>query len=298
MIEIRTNKIEIIEEAMNNDPLVRIQYATKKSNLANSWKRWIGENQGLDKMQTIDKKRQYEERLTKWITDDGEMSRKYGTILQQYDRLYGGLKEYLVINNYTVEVFFNYGAEAFNLARNVKLLAEMIINKENVEKIETTRNQILDASTDFFKDYNSDIDKKLFVAVMNLYGERVESKWLIPEYVQIKNLFQGNFKALADRVFSESVYTDENRFKTFVRNLNESQISKLKEDPLYVLSAAAVDFLDDKVRPELARLTREQQKLHSEYMALQMLYEKDRLFYPDANSTIRVAYGAVKGYFS
>jgi hypothetical protein len=29
-----------------------------------------------------------------------------------------------------------------------------------------------------------------------------------------------------------------------------------------------------------------------------MIYEKDRLFYPDANSTIRVAYGTVKGYFS
>ena len=298
MIEIRTKKIEIIEEAMNNDPLVRIQYATKKSSLANSWKRWIGENQGLDKMQTIDKKRQYEERLTKWITDDNEINRKYGTILQQYDEIYGGLKEYLVINNYTTEVFFNYGAEVFNLARNVKLLAEMIINNEDAERIETTRNQILNASSVFFKDYNSDIDKKLFVAVMNLYGERVESKWLIPEYVKIKNSCKGNFKAFADKSFSKSVYTDENRFQIFVRNFNKSQISKLKRDPLYLLSAAAVDFLDDKIRPELARLTREQQRLHTEYMALQMIYEKDRLFYPDANSTIRVAYGSVNGYFS
>jgi hypothetical protein len=298
MIEIRTKKIEIIEEAMNNDPLVRIQYATKKSNLANSWKRWIGENQGLDKMQTIDKKRQYEEKLAGWINADNEIRRKYGTIFQQYDELYGALKEYLVISNYTTEVFFNYGAEAFNLARSVKLLAEMITNKDDAGRIETTRNQIINASTDFFKDYNFDIDKKLFVAVMNLYGERVEPKWLISEYVQIKNLYNNNFKTLADNVFSESVYTDENRFKTFVRNLNESQISELKKDPLYALSAAAVDLLDDKVRPELARLTKKKKKLHSEYMALQMIYEKDRLFYPDANSTIRVAYGSVKGYFS
>jgi len=298
MIEIRTKKIEIVEEAMNNDPLTRIQYATKISSLANSWKRWIGENQGLDKMETIAKKRQYEENLTKWINEDTEINKKYGTILPQYAELYDGLKEYLVINNYTSEVFFNYGAEAFNLARNIKALADMITSMENSDIIERAKNNILNASTEFFKNYNSDIDKKLFVAAMNLYGERVESKWLIPEYVQIKNTYNGNFKALADKIFSESVYTDENRFKDFVRNFNQSDISKLKEDILYVLSAAAVDFLNYRMRPELARLTREQQKLNSEYMALQMKYEKDRLFYPDANSTIRIAYGSVKGYFS
>ena len=298
MIEIRTKKIEIIEEAMNNDPLVRIQYATKKSDLANSWKKWIGENQGLDKMETINKKHQYEEKLSNWINADNEASKKYGTILQQYDNLYDGLKEYLLINNYINEVFFNYGAEAFNLAESIKNLAEMIINKEDIGRIERTRTQILDASTDFFKDYNSDIDKQLFVAVMSLYGEQIESKWLIPEYVQIKNTCKGNFKALADTIFSKSVYTDENRFNDFVRNLNESQIFKLKEDPLYFLSVAADDFLYNRVKPELAKMTREQQKLNTEYMALQMLYEKERLFYPDANSTIRVAYGSVKGYFS
>ena len=50
MIGIRTKKIEIMEAAMNTDPLIRIQYSAKKSNLANSWKKWIGENHGLEKM--------------------------------------------------------------------------------------------------------------------------------------------------------------------------------------------------------------------------------------------------------
>ena len=33
-------------------------------------------------------------------------------------------------------------------------------------------------------------------------------------------------------------------------------------------------------------------------MTAQMEFEKDRIFYPDANLTLRVAYGSVKGYFS
>ncbi len=33
-------------------------------------------------------------------------------------------------------------------------------------------------------------------------------------------------------------------------------------------------------------------------MTAQMEFEKDRVFYPDANSTLRVAYGNIKGYLS
>ena len=49
---------------MASDPLIRIQYSAKKSGIANSWKKWIGEIQGLNKMNTIGKKQDYEERFT------------------------------------------------------------------------------------------------------------------------------------------------------------------------------------------------------------------------------------------
>ncbi|MDR2886836.1 MAG: S46 family peptidase [Bacteroidales bacterium] len=296
MIEIRTKKIEIMDEAMNSNPLVRIQYAAKKSGLANSWKRWTGENIGLDRMKTIDKKQQYEEKLAEWINADSERTGEYGTIFQRYAKLYESLREYIVINNCTNEIF--RGADALTLAAAMQQFAEMIINREDPVQIEQVRQYMLNGSTEFYKNYNSGIDKKLFAAVMTLYGESIEPKWQIPEYVQIKNSCRGNFEALADRVFSKSVYTDEARFKAFLGKFNESHISKLEKDPLYLLASAAADYLDTKVTPELDRLFSEQQKLNTTYMSLQMKYETGRLFYPDANSTIRVAYGAVKGYFS
>ena len=67
MIAIRTKKIEIMDKAMATDPLIRIQYSAKKAGIANSWKKWIGEIQGLEKMNTIGKKQEFEARLTKWI---------------------------------------------------------------------------------------------------------------------------------------------------------------------------------------------------------------------------------------
>jgi hypothetical protein len=58
------------------------------------------------------------------------------------------------------------------------------------------------------------------------------------------------------------------------------------------------EFLAAKVRPELQRLNGEIQKLNRDYMTVQMEFDRERMFYPDANSTLRLTYGTVKGYYS
>jgi len=101
MISIRTKKIEIIDEAMNSDPLIRIQYFSKKSGISNSWKRWIGEIQGLERMKTISGKQEYEAGLTRWINENELRESEYGDILPAYKILYDSLKQYTLANSFT-----------------------------------------------------------------------------------------------------------------------------------------------------------------------------------------------------
>ena len=58
------------------------------------------------------------------------------------------------------------------------------------------------------------------------------------------------------------------------------------------------DFLTVNVRPELGRINDEIQKLNKDYMAVQMKYDKEKIFYPDANSFHCEFYGSIKGYMS
>jgi hypothetical protein len=44
------------------------------------------------------------------------------------------------------------------------------------------------------------------------------------------------------------------------------------------------------------RLSGEIQDLNRIYMAAQMEFDKEKMFYPDANFTLRVSYGQIKGY--
>jgi len=298
LIAIRAKKIEIMEDAINSDPLIRIQYSAKKAGIANSWKRWIGEDQGLDKMSTIDKKKEYEKRLTDWIDTDTTRRIKYGNLLPEYRKLYSELEVYNFVNNYTNEVFLYGGAEAVGFARNIKALADLVKEKSSVEKIELMKINLIQSGNNFFQNYNLNTDKKLFAAVMTMYGETLDTKWQAPEYLRLKNLCKRNFASLADKLYNNSVFTDQVKFDTFVKKFNSASLPGLNKDPFYILIMNVNDFITANVRPELKRLNDDIKNLNTAYMSAQMEFEKNRVFYPDANSTLRITYGTVQGYFS
>jgi hypothetical protein len=188
------------------------------------------------------------------------------------------------------------GAESFRLALGMNNIIDLYQKNASQEEISKVKTSILNSSKGFFKDYDNQTDKRLFVAVMNMYGDNIEEKWLVPAYVKYRNEVKDDFASAAEKLYSKSVFTDEARFTEFVNKFNKSSVSKLSKDPFFVLANAAADFTNQKVSGELVRLNSELQKLNKLYMTAQMEFEKDRIFYPDANSTLRVAYGNVMGY--
>jgi hypothetical protein len=298
MIAIRTRKIEIIDAAMNSDPLIRLQYSAKSNGMANSWKKWIGENQGLERMNTIAKKQEYEKRLTEWINADETRKAKYDNILPKYKELYSQLRDYSLANSYTNDVFFYNGAEAVGFARYMIAFAGLYENDPASEKAEIAKNELISRAKSFFKDYNAETDKKLFEAVMTMYGENLDLKWQAPEYLKTKSACKGDFNSFAEKNYGKTIFTDEARFDAFVSGFNKSSLAKLNKDPFYRLAKSVTDFLNTNVRGEYMRISSEIQRLNKDYMTLQMEFDKDRIFYPDANSTLRVAYGTVQGYYS
>ncbi|OFY61977.1 MAG: peptidase S46, partial [Bacteroidetes bacterium RBG_13_43_22] len=298
MIAIRTRKIEIMEESMNTDPLIRLQYSAKKSGIANAWKKWIGENQGLERMNTVGKKQEYEKKLTEWINTDETRKAKYGHILPGYKELYSQLKDYSLVSSYTNDAFFSSGAEAVGFARYMMAFTGLYASDPVSEKIEVAKNELINTTKGFFKNYNIETDKKLFEAVMGMYGENLDEKWQAPEYTRIKNACKGDFRSFANKMYGRTVFTDEARFNAFLNGFNNSSLTKLNKDPFYLLAKSVSEFLAANVRGELNRISSEIQRLNKNYMTLQMEFDKERVFYPDANSTLRVAYGTVQGYLS
>ncbi len=298
MISVRTKKIEIIDKAMNSDPLIRLQYSAKKAGISNSWKKWIGEIQGLERMNTIGKKQAFEEEITKWINADKARNPKYGDILPAYRELYVSLREYTMVNSFTNEVF--NGVEAFSIARNTRELAVLFETDKSAdsETVRKVKERLTEASRQFFKDYNKSTDQNLFVELLKIYGESLDVKWQAPGYKNVKDQYKGNFSEIAAKIYEKSVFADEQKYVSFIKGFNKSSVKKLNKDLFYSLSIDAGKFLSENVRPELSRLNTELQKLNKRYMKAQMEFQSNKVFYPDANSTLRVAFGTIQGYNS
>ena len=298
MIELRGTKIAIYEEEMASDPLVRIKYASKKSGVANAWKKWIGEQQGLERMKTIEKKREYEARFQAWANSTPGLKAKYGSLLSSYNELYATLKQYNVVNNFTNEVFFSSGVEAIGHARSYRSLVSLAQTDAAPDALARAAENAANSASSFFRNYDRNMDKRIFVAVMELYSKVIPEASQAPEFKKMQQKYKGNFAVAVEDLYAKTLFADEAKLKAFLSNFNKGAAKKLANDPFYVLAADVDDYLGANYRGEVSRINGEIQKLNKIYMAAQMEFEPDRLFYPDANSTLRVTYGEVKGYDS
>ena len=198
-----------------------------------------------------------------------------------------------LVNNYTAEVFYNSGAEPAEIANSFRTAINMAeVKNPDLEK-ELAR--LKNVAADFFKDYDDAVAQRLFVAVMDLYGKNIAPEWQSQAYKELYASCKGDFNSVTDKLFARSIFTDE---KKVLELLAKFDANKVRKDPFYILAASASDLLDKKVRPELSALNARLAGLNRTYMAAQMEQGSGKVFYPDANFTLRLSYGKVMGYDS
>jgi len=298
MIELRGKKIEIYEDEMAKDKLVRIQYSSKKSGVANSWKKWIGELQGLERLKTIDKKKEYEVRFQAWANSGAASKAKYGNILPQYEELYKSLIQYNVVYSFTNEVFFSSGIEAISNARGFRSLVALAQSDATPEALKTAAENASKSAESFFKNYNADVDKRMAVSLLELYSKIIPVANQAPEFIKLSKTYKGNFANAVEAMYAKTIFADQAKLNGVLSGFTKSSVKKITADPLYILAADVDTYLSQNYRGEVSRINGEISKLNKIYMAGQMEFEPNRTFYPDANSTLRLTYGKVKGYDS
>ena len=165
-IDLRTKRLDIIKRYINNDRLTRIQYASKAAGISNGWKKWIGELQGLDRLNTVKNKQNIEAQFLTWIQNDPSRQQKYGTLLDQYKNLYAQLQPVAKENSYFMEAF--YSIEIVEFMWKLKSLLTLNPNTPDADKERILKNAANNIKS-FFKDYNSKLDKEIFILLANEY---------------------------------------------------------------------------------------------------------------------------------
>ena len=290
-INLRTLRLDIMSKYQSQSQKVRIQYSSKHANVANAWKKWQGEVKGIKKMKTVQKKQEFEAAFDRWAAG-GE----FDGVIAKIDALYKELEPYQFAADYYTETV--RAIELTNFASSVMTAYKVDKSTGEVTYDATKASGALEA---FYKDWYLPIDKESFVALMTEFDRNLPAEFKC-EYFTKQMKKYGSAQKWADELFSKSIFADQNKLEKFLAGQKSSAKgrSKLLQDPATVFAAEFSKWYAAEIQPVTARINQELQLAYRDYMRGQMVYCRTqrvpKAFYPDANLTLRVAYGHIKGY--
>lgn len=289
--KVRTVKLEVMREEMAKSPKTRIQYASKYASCANYWKYSFEQNKALKNLNTKGNKEAIEREFTAWVNADPARKATYGEVLPMIRQGYEDIKEYSVATAYAQEALA--GPEAHLFAYRSGRMIEDLCDKEIPAGEKTEIKEALkDMAKAFFKDYNADLDTKLFAALFKIYNDNVDPD-LYPEVIDLVNKkYKGNYDKFAAGLQQKSIFMDEAAFNAF---LDKPDCKQLAKDPVYI---AGKSFYEIWIK--LTAYSGEMQEKISKgdrlFVRGLMEMQPDKAWAPNANSTIRLTYGKVGSY--
>lgn len=287
-IEIRDAALKVQDRFMRKDQAIKIQYASKYASVANYWKKWIGETKGLKKSNAVAVKQKFERDFQEKVVKAGKQN-EYGNLLSEFGKNYAEIKEYALARDYFSEIALR-NSEILSVGYKLYQLEQLLTTKGE-QAFNDRKKNLSDGIGDFYKDYNVDVDKNIFEQLIGLYATK-SPKQFVPN-----SLTNIDASQLTKDVYSSTKLTSLINFRELLEGDSKTVIERINNDKGYQVIKAMADSYVKNVAPKYDELNLKNIALQRTYMkAILELSPKSARIFPDANSTLRVTYGKVKGY--
>ena len=287
-IEARTIRQDIMMEDMLADPKVKIQYASKYAGSSNGWKKWIGMKQAFAKLNVIGRAEEEEAAFTAWVNASPKRQEAYGNALGQIKEGVESGRTANRIARTAIESVFRIElssiATTFNNAAKTSLRATEV--KDTLKAFEDA----FAAVADLYKDYSVSTDIKEAKALLNYYRTHIDSTYYLKGLGE--DFGTMDIDKYVDELFAASVFSSADKLSEAIDSPDRAEIFS---DPAISLARAAGEVL----APLYADINKSDSLLaagRKAYTAGLLEWKKDEPSYPDANFTMRLTYGTIKGY--
>jgi hypothetical protein len=260
-VEIRDILLSIMDGEMRSDAEVQLKYASKYARIANGWKKWIGQIEGVQFSKGLDRKRKLEAEFTARIAADANLWDKYSGLLAEIAVNNTQIAEGQLKRNEFIETVY-YGIEWFSL-----------VSKLQSAKSDVDMKVELNA---FHQNYSRTVSEKTTAAMLSL----------------ALKTFPGLLGDMDEATFVRSVH---NEVDTLIELATKDQSIDLETVAPAANKFNQAAFQSFYTVSPSNNLLQKATELSAEYMRALMEVFPERNFYPDANSTLRVTYGKLEG---
>ena len=295
-IHARDLRLAAMKRQMEKSTEIRLMYSAKSNSISNGWKKWIGESKGINECKVVEKKIAEEQEFMKWVNASPERQKQYGNLLSDMKKVYVDYKKQVKSFTFLSETFIGVELNRF-LCTQVHWFASCCPSDVwTDEQFEKGKTELAEKARSFFSNYNVDIDSECFVELMYYYFSEQDPE-LIPEGLRkYINMPKSEWQAFLDREKKKAPYLfDGEKMQERIQKAKRKDWVKFLDDELYQLVMIAYKayaqsyYAMDDTEKQLDLYYRT-------YVKALMEKDTDKTFYPDANLTMRVTYGNVKGF--
>lgn len=296
-IKLRTEILDVYNRAMNNSAAQRLRYASEVASVANGWKKWQGEVRGLKRLDTKNKKIEFENNFTEWAASSSERTKLYGGVLPALKKTYAESQQARLAYIYINEALL--ASDMMYQALQVSKLANLSKEAKDMEKINAVAEGIYKSlKAAFENDYANHrlVDKEIFVRTMSIYYNDFAKNhydWLVQDFSESKKQSIEDYFA---SVYEASFLTSPKQVEKLLADYKSKNYKKIESDPAVMLCSRIITAFNEKDGAIINNANAATDSLYRVYVAGIMQMDTIKEFYPDANLTLRVAYGNVKSY--
>ncbi len=292
-VKIREKRLSIWDADMKASDKVRIQYAAKYAGIANYWKKWDGEIRGLKKADAINKKILFEQDFLLKVNTDDDAKGKYGNLFSDLQKLHAEISPWNKQRDYHSEAIM--GIEGVTVASYFLNLIDSLNTGKKAKDFQKNLDKIKTDAAAFYKNYNAATDEKICAAMLKLFVDNIEPSQRASIFSEIDKKYKGDFEKYAKDIYSKSMFVSEAKVMAAIADMDKNY-KKVDKDPIFKLMRSCLTKYRSEISPKYAELDGKITILNRLYMKAMRELITTKKYYPDANSTLRVAYGKVEGY--
>ena len=292
-ISIREKALGVLDGFMRKNEQIKIQYAAKYAGIENAYKKWKGEVLGLTRTEAVEKKKLQEAEFQKRINANPQWKAAYGNLLADLSSAYAELRPYGYARDYYNEIISR--VELFTAASQLQSLVTAY-GKDGEKGYSQRLSIVKEILSDFYKEHNTAVDKKIFEELMAMYTMDQEKQNISSIIKEGAMMAGGDFQKLSEKIYGETTILDSSDIGSRLKQPAADMILFIKNNSAIKLYNGILKTYQQQVQGKLNDIQSRINKLQRSYMQAQMEAFKEKKYFPDANSTLRVTYGNVKGY--
>jgi len=293
-IKMRETSLNIIDANMRKSDLVRIQYAAKQSRISNAYKKWIGQNRGLQRLDAITKKQNEEKAFAAAVASNQTFNDKYSKVLPQLEAAYKANIDYELARDYFIEYVY-YGPEILRFASQFSNLINNYNKLVDAGTLEAEKEKLTASASLYFKNYDLPTEQAVFSALTKLYADGLNKDYQPEALKNMLKRFGGDVEKLKTYVYGKSMFANAKDVEKLINGVNVFNVNKYKKDPALVLVDGFFESYNNKIRPNYSQNYAAIDQLMRDYVRAQQELNPNKTFWADANSTLRLTYGKVEG---